>query len=458
MKLMNQVAFSVDLPVSIDKAFAWHEREGALDRMIPPWQNVKLIKREGSIRNGDETLLELKLGPLTHQWLAQHRDYHPPHQFTDVQIKGPFHSWKHQHIFTGDQNSSRLTDQIEFELPFGPLGEALGSHLTEKNLEKAFLYRHTTLKNDLIQHESMKWPRPLRFLISGGTGLVGSALTAFLRTGGHSVTILTRKKKVGAHEWRWDAKTSIDQPERLSEIDVVIHLAGESIAADRWSDAVKKEILDSRILSTRLLVDAIEKASPRPPVFICASAIGFYGDRGDSLLDESAQAGQGFLADVCRDWEAEARRAEALGCRTVQGRIGVVLSPNGGALQKMLTPFRLGLGGAMSSGQQYMSWISLDDLVYSLSYCATQSDLQGPVNLVSPNALTNKDFSKTLASALHRPLGPPIPKMVLKAMAGELAEALLLASTRVVPNKLERTEFKFTQPDLSSAFSHLLGL
>ena len=294
--------------------------------------------------------------------------------------------------------------------------------------------------------------------ISGASGLVGTALTALLQADGRSVLGITRSEG-GAYQdcIRWDPKTGLTNPGRLESVDAVVHLAGESIAAGRWNSKLKSKIRNSRIEGTRSLVKSIAAVENRPKVLVCASAIGLYGDRGATELDETSAPGEGFLADVCKDWEAEANAAKELGVRVVNVRIGVVLSPKGGALAKMMLPFKLGLGGVIGSGKQYWSWIGLNDLVRIIAYCINNESIEGPVNAVSPTPLTNTEFTKVVGSVLHRPTIFPLPSFMAKIVLGEMADALLLSSARVLPKKLEKSGFVFQQPGLAESLQHELN-
>jgi uncharacterized protein len=280
--------------------------------------------------------------------------------------------------------------------------------------------------------------------ISGASGMVGTALAAQLRASGHTPVSITRRKSDAASEdILWNPASGLNDSSRLQTVDTVVHLAGENIAGGRWTTALKGRIRSSRIEGTRSLVQSIAKISDRPAALICASAIGYYGERGDTILDEDAAAGEGFLADVCCGWEKEAQAATELGLRVVNVRIGVVLSPKGGALSKMLLPFRLGAGGIIGTGKQYWSWIGLHDLVRIITFCIEQDSVHGPVNAVSPNSMTNYDFTKGVGRALHRPTLFPLPAFMAKLMLGEMADELLLASTRVTPKKLLAHGFEF---------------
>ena len=294
--------------------------------------------------------------------------------------------------------------------------------------------------------------------ITGASGMVGTALATVLRESGHTPFNITRKASgESGGNILWDPASGLKDPSRLETVDTVVHLAGENIAAGRWTPALKDRIRRSRIEGTRSLVKSIAASSHRPKTFVCASAIGFYGERGDTLLDENAVAGKGFLADVCREWEHEAEAAKDLGLRVVKVRIGVVLSPKGGALAKMLLPFKLGAGGIIGSGKQYWSWIGLHDLVRIIAFCIDHDSIQGAVNAVSPNPMTNYDFTKGVGRALHRPTLFPLPAFVAKLVLGEMANELLLSSTRVTPKKLKEQGFEFHYPELAACLEHELS-
>jgi len=239
--------------------------------------------------------------------------------------------------------------------------------------------------------------------------------------------------------------------------DAVIHLAGESIASDRWTEAKKRAIRDSRVIGTRLVSEAIARMKKPPQVLICASAIGYYGDRGDELLKEGSAAGSGFLPDVCKAWEAATVPAVQKGVRVVNLRFGIILSAQGGAFAKMLTPFKMGVGGNLGSGTQYMSWIALDDVVGVIAYALETNSLSGPVNTVCPQAVTNAEFTQTLGRVLRRPTIFPMPAFAARLVFGEMADALLLSSARVVPDVLTQSGYSFQWPDLEGAFRHLLN-
>jgi uncharacterized protein (TIGR01777 family) len=289
----------------------------------------------------------------------------------------------------------------------------------------------------------------MKIALTGSTGLVGSALVLLLAKQGHDVVKMARPAK-------WDPEKGTIDTITLSGTDAIVHLAGENIAVGRWTVAQKARIRDSRIKGTKLIADTLSRLQNPPQVLISASAIGYYGDRGGELLQEDSAPGTGFLADVCRQWEAATDSATRKGIRVVHLRIGVVLSQNGGALQKMLFPFRIGIGGKIGSGRQYWSWIALDDLCAVIVHCIHAAGLHGPVNAVSPLPVTNLEFTKVLGRVLHRPTIFPLPAFAARIILGEMADALLLASARVEPAKLLGSRFVFQHKDLEATLAALL--
>ncbi|HEX9792387.1 MAG TPA: TIGR01777 family oxidoreductase [Planctomycetota bacterium] len=297
----------------------------------------------------------------------------------------------------------------------------------------------------------------MKILITGASGLVGTRLCERLVAEGHAIHTLVRREPRTGTESRWDPATGSIDAAALEGLDGVVHLAGESIAEGRWNAAKKQRIRTSRVQGTQLLAGTLAGLAQKPTVLVSASAIGFYGDRGEELLTESAPAGGGFLAGVCAEWEAATEAAVQAGIRTVTLRIGVVLDRQGGALAKMLTPFKFGAGGVLGSGRQYMSWIALDDLVAVLQFALLDAPLQGPVNAVAPEPVTNREFTKTLGGVLSRPTILPVPAFAARLAFGEMAQELLLASMRVQPDKLLAAGFAFAHPQLDGALRAILG-
>lgn len=299
----------------------------------------------------------------------------------------------------------------------------------------------------------------MKILITGASGFIGRQLTAALARRRHEVVRLGRGRPDPAdpRQFQWDPAAGGLDERALAGVEAVFHLAGEGIAAKRWTPAVKQRILDSRVQGSRLLIDAIARQDAKPRVFIAASAVGIYGDRGAEDLDEGSAPGSGFLAETCRAWEAETRRAADLGLRLVQARLGVVLGREGGALGKMLLPFRLGLGGRIASGRQFMSWITVDDLVRAFLFFLDEASCSGVYNLTAPNPVTNAQFTLSLGRALSRPAILPLPAFAARLALGEMADDLLIQGQKVLPTRLKAAGFKWDSPFIGEGLSKVLG-
>ena len=456
---MSVQTFSRTIRISrpAHEVFAWHARPGALARLTPPWETVELLNHEG-IHAGARAELRTKIGPFWSRWVVEHRDFEDGKQFRDVQIEGPFRAWEHLHAVEPDGAAScTLTDTIRYELPGGAIGAALAGGRVRERLSRLFDYRHAVTRGDTELMFRYGTVRRMRFLIAGASGLVGRALATFLQSQGHEVVRLVRRAPAGADELFWDpAKGELDAG-KMRGVEVVINLAGENLAEGRWTASRREAILASRVNSTRTLVTAIEKMRHRPFTFISASAVGIYGDRGDERVSEESEHGRGFLADVCTAWENETAKAEALGLRAVALRTGVVLTPAGGALAKMLPIFRAGLGGRFGAGRQWMSWIGIDDLVGAFYHAVLDQRCAGPINAVAPGAVTNAEFAVTLARVLKRPALVPVPALALKAALGKMADEALLAGARVGPERLEESRYEFRHGKLEDALRRVLG-
>jgi uncharacterized protein (TIGR01777 family) len=447
-----------EIPASAGELFRAHARPGAFQRLLPPWEGAELVAAPPALSPGGWVELR-SVGPLRSRWVAEiasvSDDGEEGGAFVDRAIEGPFARWEHRHAMRPlGPRRAELLDHVEYALPFGPLGAALAGSV-RRRLARAFAYRHRVIAADLARHAAFAERPRLDVLVSGSSGMVGSALCAFLLAGGHRVRRLVRRSPRGPDEFRWDTFSGAIDPQAAEGADAVVHLAGESIAARRWSPDQKDRIRRSRREGTRHVADAVRAARVKPRVFVSASAIGIYGDRGDEQLDESSHEGAGFLADVCREWERAAR--DLCGVRAVQLRFGMILSPAGGALARLLLPFRLGLGGPVGSGRQWVSWVALDDVVYAIHHSLYRDDLVGPANALSPNPVTNEQLGRTLGRVLRRPAFAPLPAFAARALFGELADELLLASCRARPARLERAGFRFSYPELEPALRHLLG-
>lgn len=430
----------VDAPV--DEVFAWHERPGALQRMLPPWQPIRVESEAESLRGG-QAVLRLPGGV---RWVARHSGYDPPHGFVDELASLPLR-WRHTHRFEERSPATTLvSDRVDTPVP-GRL------------LRATFAYRHRQLGDDLAVHTAMRRlaPTPLTVAVTGSSGLVGTALCSLLTTGGHRVVRLVRRPARGADERQWDP--AAPAPDLFDGVDAVVHLAGASIAG-RFTEGHRRSIRDSRIEPTRRLAQALAHATPGGPrTLITASAIGYYGsDRGDERLDESAARGDGFLADVVADWEAAAIPAAEAGVRVVNCRTGLVLSGRGGMLALLRRLFATGLGGRLGDGRQWMSWIDLDDVTDGYYRALVDASLSGPVNLVAPTPVRNEDFTRALAQVLRRPALIPVPPVGPRILLGDGgARELALASQQVRPSVLEAAGHAFRRPELSASLRHQLG-
>jgi uncharacterized protein len=321
----------------------------------------------------------------------------------------------------------------------------------------ASLLVHRGISADLAADAKWKGVSAMKILVTGSSGLIGRALASFLAAAGHQVACMVRGNQSGAQSLVWDPDAGRIDPALLEGFDAVVHLAGENIAGARWTREQKARIRNSRVKGTRLLAETLAGLSSPPQVMVSVSAIGYYGDRGEEMLTEESPPGEGYLSEVCREWEAATQSASKKGIRVVIPRIGIVLTPAGGALARMLPPFQAGVGGVVGSGRQYMSWLALDDVVGAIHHAIVSDSLRGPVNAVAPRPVTNREFTKTLGRVLGRPTLFPAPAFALRLAFGEMADALLLASARVSSGRLESSGYKFRQPDLEAALRHLLG-
>jgi hypothetical protein len=454
---VRTLEFSTELDASPERVFAWHDRPGAFERLVPPWAPVRLERFEG-IRAGDRAVIRMGPGPLALRWVAEHHDVIEGRQFCDRQVQGPFAHWNHTHRFEplGDDRC-RLVDSIEYALPGGPLGDALNPWL-EPELRRQFAYRHRVTRRDLALHRRCNPDdRALTVAVSGTSGLVGSQLVPFLTTGGHTVRPLVRSGPTAEGEILWDPQTGTVEAEKLEGVDAVVHLAGESVFG-LWTEEKKRRIYESRADGTRLLAEALAGLDDPPDVFVSASAVGYYGDHGtDVVTEDSAPRGDGFLVDVCRAWEDATTPASGAGIRTVQARIGVVLSPAGGALQLQWPVFWLGLGGQLGAPDQYLPWIAIDDVVGGLYHLLWQADRAGPVNLTAPSPAPMAAYARTLGDVLNRPTPLHIPGSVLRMLGGEAADEMALKSARVVPERLRESGYDFGYDTLDAALRHVLG-
>src|SRR5690625_3197515 len=446
------VVFSSIVDAPREEVFDWYQRPGAFTRLAPPWQPLRLVAEAASLRDGRARLAL----PGGLRWVADHQPdhYDPPHRFVDQIGSDGIASlparllvrWRHVHDFEdAGEGRTRVIDRVETPIP-GRL------------LRPMFGYRHRQLADDLAAHQEARRHgfTPATVAITGASGLVGTALAAFLSTGGHRVIRLVRRAPVSADERRWDPEDP--DPRLLAGVDALIHLGGASIAG-RFSDEHRAAIRDSRIGPTRRLAEVVAATTNGPQTVLCASAVGYYGyDRGDETLSETSSRGDGFLADVVADWEDALSPAEQAGARVVRIRTGIVQSPAGGTLRLLRPLFAAGLGGRVGSGRQWLSWIGIDDLVDIYHRGLWDIALSGPVNAVAPNPVRNSDYSRGLARVMHRPAVLPVPTAGPRVLLGDQgARELALASQRVIPARLADAGHRFRYSDLVPALQHVLG-
>ncbi len=427
-----------------------------MERLSPPWDRVELLERTGGLEPGALVKLRVHTGPVSMLWLAEHGAMQPGRMFSDHQLRGPFARWEHVHSFEPQGDHCVLEDRIDYELPLGIIGRTLGRRFVRNKLESAFAYRHAVTAADIAAHLAVKGVKAMRILITGASGLVGRELKNFLTAGGHEVKTLGR----GRADIMWNVERNMLNPADLEGFDAIVHLAGANVG-QRWTRKHRAAIYDSRVNGTGLLCRALKLLKRPPKVLVCASAVGIYGDRGDEALDETSSHGGGFLATVCRAWEQACQPATEAGVRVVNLRFGIILSPRGGALGKMLLPFKLGLGTNLGSGNQWMSWVSIDDAIGAVHHAIVSENMRGAINVTAPNPVTNRDFTKTMGKVLLRPVVWFLPwvatALPMKLILGEMADEMLLGGARVLPAKLLASGYKFRHDTLDTALRHVLG-
>ena len=459
---MDLMDIQAKVPFSRDVVAAWHERSGAMRRLMPTWQQVQIEREPWPIENGVRGRIRLALpGPFSMAWEMELEQVRPGHGFVDRQIKGPFAEWIHEHGFSDatmdGQPACVLHDKVNYRLPGGFLGKALGGGKIRRDLDAMFKVRHVRLGEDLRRHAEEGPGRSLRIGITGSSGLVGRNLSAFLSTGGHEVIPMVRREaRPGTSEVRWDPDQCQADSSGLEGLDAVVHLAAAGIADQRWSKERKALIRSSRVLGTRFLCEVLAELKSPPKVLVSASAIGFYGAT-DQVVDESAPCGSGLLPEICREWEDATALAKESGIRVVLPRIGVVLSPQGGALAKLLPVTNFGLLGPVGNGRQGMSTIGMDDLIYMIHRAVADESVVGAFNAVGPDPMSQRDFARVLGRVMRRPSFAPLPAFMVKLLFGEMGERLLLDGQFVEPKRMIDAGYRFAQPMVEDVLRLQLG-
>ncbi len=458
---MSRFTSRIGIEADPSEVFAWHTMPGSLERLMPPWERMRVAHRSGDFAKGLEVTLDIKKGPFSTKWIAEIVEFALGQSFKDIQKQGPLKSWSHGHRFTlEDKNFCMLEDDIEYELPCGKAGDIFAGSWADNSLARLFRFRHDRTRNDILRHIRYHRYGQKRIAVTGASGLIGSNLVNFLRGGGHIVHPLVRRTpKPDSGEIFWNPQKGEIDLSALEGMDAVLHLAGDNIASAKWTPAKKESIRSSRVDGTRFLSDSLAKLKTPPSLLIAASATGYYGNRGEDICDEESGPGDTFLSEVARQWEAAVSPAAEAGIRTINLRFGAVMTAAGGVLGRMLTPFQMGVGGKMGDGRQYLSWIALEDLISAFYFLLLKDKkLFGPANAVSPNPVTNAELTRTLGRMVNRPTLMTMPASVVKSLFGEMGQALMLDGVRVAPKRLQAAGFKFMDGDLQMALSRDLGL
>ena len=440
------------------EVFDWFERKGSFRRLMPPWEVAEEVRADETLEDGAQRIFRFPMGPIKMTWVAEHLGYQPPEKFEDIMKKGPFRSWHHVHRFIEKDGGTVVHDEVDYKLPMGVLGRIFGSRNVRNRLNRMFRARENRLIRDLERHSDFKHLDRKRILLAGASGLIGKQLAAFLDTGGHEIWRLVRRTPAaGQNEIEWNPSKGTIDNSAIEGFDIVIHLGGAGIGDRRWTKSRMVLIEKSRTESTGLLARTLASLKQKPEVFLVASAIGWYGNRGDEILDEQSEAGTGFLPETCLAWEASADAARQAGIRTIHARTGVVLDASGGALEKMLLPAKMGAGGPIGFGRQWFSWISMDDQIYALHHLVMSPNTEGAYNITSPEPLQQKNFAKALGRVLRRPAFMPTPPFAIWFLYGKMGVALTTESQRVMPTRLTEEGYRFQHQDAESALRDALG-
>ncbi len=440
------------LPHPAAEVLAYARREQTFERLLPPWEGARTVEHTGGMRVGGRIALQSG-GLLRRDWQAEVGE---GDEAWRLLVQGPSVFCDHtQRVLARGEAGSELIDHVECRLPLSGVSTFVAGGAVTRRLERVFAFRQSRARNDLDRHAVWADRGSLTVAIAGSGGLIGSHLRDYLAGAGHRVVRLVRRPGAAGDEIPWDPDEGSLDPAAMEGVDAVVNLCGAGLAS-LWTTRRKDVLRGSRVRSTRTLVGAMLRMETPPAVFVSASAVGVYGSRDGETLTEESGDGTGFLAELCRDWEAAATDASSSGVRVVTPRIGIVLTASGGALATMLPMFRAGLGGRVGDGRQWWSWVALDDLLGALEWAVHDPTMRGPVNVVAPVPVTNRDFTKTLARVLRRPAVLAAPRPVVAALGG-MPEEMLLASQRAVSRRLCEHGYRFAFPTLEKALRFELG-
>lgn len=450
--MQNTFVHSTIVEASCEELYAYHEKPELLYRIRPPWEKLTVVEKDHSLELG--TMAHLRIGGK--EWIGRVIAVNKPYGYTHQLIQGPLTPVIHEHIFNPISSSqTEVIEKITYTVPFGKLGNYFLGNALHQRVEKMMIYRHKILQEDLKRISLYQNDKPLKILLTGSSGFVGSHLLHLLPLFNHQVFTLVRRTPLHNREIYWDPVSEMLDQKQIEGFDALIHLGGETLGVTRWTAKKKQAIYESRIRSTQFLVKRLNALYYPPKTFLCASAIGFYGDPHGQKVDENTAQGKGFLADLCYAWEESARHFTK--GRVVSARFGVVLGPDGGMLKKIRPLFKMGCGASVGRGDEWCSWISLEDVGYQIIHLLRKEDVHGAVNLVTPYPVTSQELAESLGKALHKSVRMRIPRKVVKLLLGEMGDALLLSSIQAMPNKLQHSGAVFAYPTLAEALKIYLG-
>jgi uncharacterized protein len=471
---LKKINTKSDINSSVSSLFDWHMREGAFERLNPPWRPFYIISKKGNIDSGGTVTIKLPLiRNMGINWYVKHKDYVKDKTFTDIQTKGIFSHWEHQHNFFNSGNKSVLEDNIKYSLPLEPFGNIFSS-VFQNNLNSIFQFRHEITRMDLETHTKFKNPQIKNIIISGSRGFIGTALIPFLTTGGYNIARLLRDKSAASSTSDYDIAKKVylnlsDMPSvsssPISDIDgkfeALINLNGENIFGV-WNKSKKQKIYESRVKFTQHLCKKVSEMVQPPKVLISASAIGIYGNDKDIIfsdinkLNRNDNDNNDYLSYVCTEWEEATDIAKSAGIRVVNLRTGIVLGSSGGILKKLISLNKWKTNVRLD-GNNWLSWISLDDLLRIILFCICNNDISGSVNAVSPNLVKYSEFTKILEKIWNTKLNITLPSKIIEKVLGEMSKYTLLSNTKATPKKLMSNGFNFILDDLEMALRHTLG-